>query len=279
MMQLPTQPNLDQTMMALADPTRRAILRRLLQGEARVTELADPFPISLNAVSKHIRVLERANLVRRRVVGREHLLSFNPAPLHEAAAWIAEQQAAWTMRLDALDVMLDEELSAIGYRLSAIGSSDASESIAEGDWNSMREAEHKVTITRVFDAPVGDVYAAWTEPGKMRSWMAQMVDADVRVGGHYRNELAGDDGQTYIHNGEYRVLEPGQRIVQSFYVGNEGPSPDYEEFLEITFRRLGPAQTELTFTDSWNGEGMDEEGQEAVKAAWNGWLDQLAKLF
>lgn len=105
----PHHPNLDQTMMALADPTRRAILRRLLQGEARVTELADPFPMSLNAVSKHIRVLERADLVRRRVVGREHLLSFNPAPLHEAAAWIAEQQAAWTMRLDALEAMLQED--------------------------------------------------------------------------------------------------------------------------------------------------------------------------
>jgi DNA-binding transcriptional ArsR family regulator len=109
MMLSPLTANLDQTMMALADPTRRAILRRLLQGEARVTELANPFPMSLNAVSKHIRVLERANLVRRRVVGREHLLSFNPAPLHEAAAWIAEQQAAWNMRLDALESMLREE--------------------------------------------------------------------------------------------------------------------------------------------------------------------------
>jgi DNA-binding transcriptional ArsR family regulator len=110
----PPNASLDQTLMALADPTRRAILRRLLQGEARVTELADPFPMSLNAVSKHIRVLERANLVRRRVIGREHLLNFNPAPLHEAAAWIAEQQAAWTVRLDALESMLREEHEAEG---------------------------------------------------------------------------------------------------------------------------------------------------------------------
>lgn len=143
----------------------------------------------------------------------------------------------------------------------------------------MPDTEHKVTITRVFDAPVGEVYAAWTEPETMRRWMAQTVDADVRVGGRYRNELAGDDGQKYMHNGEYLVLEPGRRIVQTFYVGSEGPGPDYNERLEVALRPLGPAKTELTFTDGWDGEGMDEEGQEAVKAAWNGWLDGLAKVF
>jgi DNA-binding transcriptional ArsR family regulator len=90
-----TPTNLDQTLTALADPTRRAILRRLSQGEARVTEVARPFAMSLNSVSKHIRMLERARLVRRRRIGREHLLSFDPAPLDEAAAWIEAQRAFW----------------------------------------------------------------------------------------------------------------------------------------------------------------------------------------
>ncbi len=102
-------PDLDATLVALADPTRRAILRRLAAGEARVTELARPFAISLNAVSKHIRTLERARLVRRRRVGREHLLTFDPAPLDAAAAWIEAQRALWTARLDALDALLREE--------------------------------------------------------------------------------------------------------------------------------------------------------------------------
>ena len=97
------QPNLDHTLVALADPTRRAILQRLAHGEARVTELARPFAISLNSVSKHIRVLERAQLVRRRRSGREHLMSFNPQPLDQAAAWIEAQRAFWTARLDALE--------------------------------------------------------------------------------------------------------------------------------------------------------------------------------
>ncbi|HEX6112125.1 MAG TPA: metalloregulator ArsR/SmtB family transcription factor [Geminicoccaceae bacterium] len=95
--------NLDQTLTALADPTRRAILQRLSKGEARVTELARPFAMSLNSVSKHIRLLERADLVRRRRAGREHLLSFNPQPLDEAANWIETQRAFWTGRLDALE--------------------------------------------------------------------------------------------------------------------------------------------------------------------------------
>jgi DNA-binding transcriptional ArsR family regulator len=101
--------NLDDVMLALADPTRRAIVRHLQAGETRVTDLARPFAMSLNAVSKHIRVLERAQLVRRRRVGREHLLSLNPAPLDAAADWIATQRAFWDARLTALDDVLQAE--------------------------------------------------------------------------------------------------------------------------------------------------------------------------
>jgi DNA-binding transcriptional ArsR family regulator len=99
---------LDETLSALADPTRRAILARLAQGEARVTELAKPFPISLNSVSKHIRMLERADLVRRRRQGRDHFLTLNAAPLDEAAAWIDAQRALWRWRLGELDKVLKE---------------------------------------------------------------------------------------------------------------------------------------------------------------------------
>jgi DNA-binding transcriptional ArsR family regulator len=108
----PTPPQdptrLDHTMLALADPTRRAILQRLSRSDARVTELAEPFAMSLNAVSKHIRILERAELVTRKRVGREHILTFNATPLDEAAEWIERQRAFWTVRLDALEKLLHE---------------------------------------------------------------------------------------------------------------------------------------------------------------------------
>lgn len=100
---------LDETLAALADPTRRAILARLAQtGEARVTDVARPFAISLNSVSKHIRMLERANLVRRRVNGREHFLSLDPAPLDEAADWINDQRKLWAWRLGELEKVLKD---------------------------------------------------------------------------------------------------------------------------------------------------------------------------
>jgi DNA-binding transcriptional ArsR family regulator len=100
---------LDHTLAALADPTRRAILERLAQGEARVTELAHPFAMSLEGVSKHIRILERAHLVQRRRAGREHLLSLDARPLDALADWVTEQRALWNARLDTLEALLRAE--------------------------------------------------------------------------------------------------------------------------------------------------------------------------
>ncbi len=97
------------TLVALADPKRRAILRRLAQGEARVTELAAPFDVSLNAISKHIKLLERAELVQRRKIGREHVLRFNPKPLGQVQHWIAKQKTFWETSLAAIDGMLLQE--------------------------------------------------------------------------------------------------------------------------------------------------------------------------
>ena len=100
---------LDRTLTALADPTRRAILQRLSSGEARVTEVARPFSMSLNAISKHILVLERAKLVKRRKVGRDHFISYRSEPLDAAAKWIDETRNFWASRLDTLERLLREE--------------------------------------------------------------------------------------------------------------------------------------------------------------------------
>jgi DNA-binding transcriptional ArsR family regulator len=94
---------LDEIFGALADPTRRAILARLTKGDALVTQIAEPFEISLAAVSKHVRVLERAGLVHRTVVGREHRCALSPRPLRAAADWVEHYRAFWETRLDALE--------------------------------------------------------------------------------------------------------------------------------------------------------------------------------
>jgi len=93
---------LDTTLMALADPTRRAILQRLARGPAKVTEVAKPFRISLNSVSKHIRVLERAGLVVRAIEGRVHTCALEGEHLRDAAAWLERYRAFWDDTLAAL---------------------------------------------------------------------------------------------------------------------------------------------------------------------------------
>ncbi len=101
--------HLDNTLIALADDTRRAILKRLASGDARVTEIAEPFDISLNSVSKHIRLLERAGLVSRRISGRDHFLSLERGPFDELTQWMLETRAFWSNRLDALEAALRAE--------------------------------------------------------------------------------------------------------------------------------------------------------------------------
>lgn len=95
--------NLDAVFGALADPTRRAMLQRLSQGEQSVGELAAPFDMSLAAASKHIRVLERAGLVRRKVLGRTHLCSLDVQPMHGGLEWMRHYEQFWNRRLDDLE--------------------------------------------------------------------------------------------------------------------------------------------------------------------------------
>ena len=88
---------------ALADPTRRAIVEHLTRGPTRVTDLAAPFEMSLNAVSKHIKVLEAARLIRRTRQGREHTLELDPEPLREVAQWASQIERFWSERLDRIE--------------------------------------------------------------------------------------------------------------------------------------------------------------------------------
>lgn len=87
---------------AMSDPTRRAIVDRLVRGPARVTDVAAPFAMSFNAVSKHIKVLEQAGLITRSRQGREHILELDPAPLKEIARWVHRYADFWDERLGRL---------------------------------------------------------------------------------------------------------------------------------------------------------------------------------
>ena len=104
---------LDRTFHALADATRRAMLRRLAAGEQSIGELAAPFAMSFAAASKHVRVLESARLVRRRVEGRSHICYLEAAPLAAANDWLRFYEQFWNQQLDALEAVLLEVDNAV----------------------------------------------------------------------------------------------------------------------------------------------------------------------
>lgn len=97
---------LDAVFHALGDPTRRMMLRRLVQGEHTVGQLAEPFSMSLAAASKHIKALENAGLISREVLGRTHVCHLNAGPLRVADEWLRYYETFWTTRLDRLEELL-----------------------------------------------------------------------------------------------------------------------------------------------------------------------------
>lgn len=88
---------------AISHPSRRAIIARLAKGPARVTEIAEPFDMSLNAVSKHLKVLEAVGLIHREKQGRDHVIEFRAKPLKQVAGWVHEYERFWNEHLDRLE--------------------------------------------------------------------------------------------------------------------------------------------------------------------------------
>jgi DNA-binding transcriptional ArsR family regulator len=102
-------PQLDTVFHALGDATRRHMLRDLARGERTVSQLAEPFSMSLAAASKHIKALEAAGLIRREVKGRTHLCRLDPGPLSRAHEWLGFYERFWTSRLDELERLLRQD--------------------------------------------------------------------------------------------------------------------------------------------------------------------------
>jgi DNA-binding transcriptional ArsR family regulator len=115
-MVLDRSPRLDAVFHALAHPARRAIIRQLSGGERNLSELAAPLKMTFPAATKHVRVLEQAKLVRRRVDGRQHFCRLEAAPLKEATQWTGSFREHWEARFAALDSLLDEAKAAESSR-------------------------------------------------------------------------------------------------------------------------------------------------------------------
>jgi uncharacterized protein YndB with AHSA1/START domain/DNA-binding transcriptional ArsR family regulator len=194
---------------ALADPVRRAILTRLAAGEATVNELAEPFPISLQAISKHLTVLERAGLITRSRDGQSRPSRFRAAPLEASAAWID----------------LHRQLDRLDQHLHAIQTTTERDGIMSDNYKTQFVAEpgrQDIVITRLFDAPRELVFRAMTEPEHVQNWWgpsryATIVDSiDPKTGGHWRFINRDSEGNEYGFHGVYHEITAPERIVQTF---------------------------------------------------------------
>ena len=138
---------LDRAYAALADPTRRSLLKTLRRGDARITDLAAPLPMTFAGVSRHIGVLESAGLVRREVRGREHWLSLQPDGLTMAQKWIDEQTEFWSTRADALSERLRRKK---GHAMTGAAT---------------------VRVQRVMPAAPDVVFDEWLDRESLQEWM------------------------------------------------------------------------------------------------------------
>lgn len=100
---------LDATFHALADPTRRGMLASLALGDKSIGELAEPFAMSFAGASKHVKVLEEAGLLRRRKIGRTHVITLEARPLKDAERWLRQWERFWNVRLDQLEAMIERD--------------------------------------------------------------------------------------------------------------------------------------------------------------------------
>ena len=199
------QPSLDRTFAALADPTRRAMLARLGQTESlSISDLAEPFAMSLPAIMKHLDVLSDAGLIARAKTGRTVACRLTAAPMEQAMDWLNRYQRFWSEQLDRLAAFLEED-SCPPQPISA-----TSQDLL---------AEPSLTIKRRFNAAPPKVFSAWTDPEKLKRWFGPgqaetvLVESDARVGGRFRIVMRAPDGEEHDVSGVYREVVPDQKLV------------------------------------------------------------------
>lgn len=239
---------LSDTLKAVGDPTRRSILTTLIQeGPTRVTELAARYEMSLNSVSKHIKVLEKSGLVTRKTVGRVHMMEANLGPVDAVEDWFSQLRSIWDIRLEELDNLLtqkDDEMT-----------------------------ELTLTTSRVMKASPEAVFNAWLDPKMMAKFMlpgegasVPKSSADAVEGGRFDLIMRMGD-KDMPHGGVYQKITPHSELVFSW------ESPFSVDGSTVTLK-LSPSgdgtEVELTHVKFPNEESRDNH--------LGGWNAILAKL-
>ncbi len=228
----------DRLFHALSDRNRRTMLVLLSAGKKRVTELAASFPMSLPAVSKHIRVLEAAGLVVRDVVGRDHFISANPGALDAVSSQVALLQGLWNDTLERLEKTLTEE-------------EPMSEMVAKA--------------SRVINAAPEKVFDAWLNEELMSQFMCPIpggtakASSEGKEGGSFSVEIVAPDGQSIPHHGEYTVVDRPNRLeftwnspfVQGSKVTIVFTKVEHGTEVSLTHELLGSEESVQNHTGGW----------------------------
>lgn len=248
-----SQRALDLAYGALSDPTRRAMLNRLARGEATVGELAQPFAMSLPAVSKHVCVLERAGLLSRRRRGRHQVCRLEPDGLGSAAAWLERQHSFWTIQLR--DPALTDPAPADLVRTETRGNGT-------------------VIATVIVGAPRPVVFTAFTDPAVLAQWFwpqrfGTRVEVDLRPGGGFGIRADGlSEGPDMEVTGTYRDIEAPARLTMTWRWTGE---PDVS-LVAIELHDVAEDRTEVVVTHSANPSKTDRDDH------LQGWRDCLGRL-
>jgi uncharacterized protein YndB with AHSA1/START domain len=133
-------------------------------------------------------------------------------------------------------------------------------------------------LTRIFNAPVHDLFRAWIEPARLAEWLATRAEVDPRVGGHYRLESDGDESAPGVHvcHGEYLEFVPDRRIVKSWIYEGPNPADTTRSRVSVDFTAADDHTTEIRFREEGQGLGTDEE-REFSRRAWSTAFDELER--
>lgn len=286
-------PSLDLVFHALAHPARRAIIRQLSGGERNLSELASPLRMTFPAASKHVRVLEEARLVRRRIAGREHLCRLHAAPLDEAMHWTEQLRQSWEARFQVLDSLLDELRSeprpqppppeavqaAVPAPSPPILTQEQLLSTTPGSGLRISTpTDTTIVMTRAFNAPRRLVWEAMLTPDKMRRWMLPpagwiltVCECVPRVGGQLNLAWKSDDADpamtlrgvfTEVVLHERAVHTETMALGSGQVIGSLVEKHEFREDRGLTFLHITQTYDSKEARDGAIASGMDE-GMEA----------------